>query len=347
MKTRLTDLLGIEHPLIQAPMAGVSTPAMAAAVSEAGGLGSVALGALSPEAARAALMEASAAGPGPIAANFFVHPAPNFDPAVEAQYLAEIAGEFEAAGGAAPSALAEIYRSFNDDDEMLEMVLDVRPAAVSLHFGAATPERMGALRDAGILVLATATSVKEAQALAATNVDVLVMQGYGAGGHSGAFLSAPDPATGGRSGLLALIRDTVAEVDVPVVAAGGLMTGSDVREVIAAGAAGAQLGTAFVACRESSASERYRELLVSGLPTRLTAGISGRAARGLENPLMAWAEGVVSPIPDYPLCYDAVKQLIAARQEPDFSVMWAGEGAAAARSLSAGDLLATIAAEMG
>ena len=346
MKTPLTELLDLRYPIIQAPMAGVSTPALAAAVSNAGGLGSVALGALSPSAAKACLLKTMALTDRPLAANLFVHDVPTPDPQIEARFLAELAPHFEAAGVAAPKAVHEIYRSFNEDEAMLEMLLQTRPAAVSLHFGLASEKIMSELRGAGIRVLATATSVVEALAVERSGVDVLVMQSFGAGGHSGAFLGPPDPETAGRAGLIGLIRETIAAVGVPVVAAGGLMTGQDVAEVIEAGACGAQLGTAFVPCPETLASDAYRRKLLAGTSTQLTSNISGRPARGVENELMAWANSVQSQPPDYPRCYDAVKQLVAAKQEPEFSVMWAGEGAAAARAYPAEQMLHQLGAEL-
>ncbi len=346
MKTPLTDLLGIEHPLIQAPMAGVSTPAMAAAVSNAGALGSVALGALNAAAARTALAETRALTDRPFAANVFVHATPVADPDRERRFLAEIRPAFEAAGGAVPNRLREIYRSFNDDDDLFELLLEVRPAVVSLHFGPADSSRMSALKQAGIPVLATATTVAEAQMLEERGVDALVIQGSGAGGHSGAFLGAPDPQTAGLQGLTDCIRAVSARVSVPVIAAGGIMDGGDVRAVLAAGAAGAQLGTAFVACLESLASPSYRQALTGTAGTSLTANLSGRPARGLDNELMDWARSISSEPPDYPLTYDAIKQLVAARATPEFAVMWAGEGASRARSMPAYALVRQIVREM-
>ncbi|WP_414981651.1 NAD(P)H-dependent flavin oxidoreductase [Congregibacter sp.] len=346
LKTRLTDLLGLKYPIVQAPMAGISTPLLAAAVSNAGGLGSVALGALNPAAARRTLEETLALTSGPIAANLFVHESPCIDTELAQIFLAELGPEFESLGAQPPASVREIYRSFNDDDEMLEMLLELRPAAVSLHFGAATELRMAALKKAGILVLATATSVAEALVLEAVGVDLLVMQSYDAGGHSGAFLGPPDAATAGRVGLQNLVGDAVAAVSVPVVAAGGLMTGRDVADVISAGAAGAQLGTAFIGCPETLASDRYRAMLSSGAPTRLTSNISGRPARSLVNELLNWADSLAAATPDYPLCYDAVKQLVTAKKNPDFSVMWAGEGAMHSRFLPASELLERLASEL-
>lgn len=346
MKTRLTELFGLKHPIIQAPMAGVSTPAMAAAAANAGALGSVALGALDAEAARRLLLETMAQTDGPIAANVFVHPRPLSDPDQASRFLTEIAPAFAGTGVEPPERLDEIYLSFNDDDEMLKMLLEVRPAALSLHFGTADEARMSALKNAGIRVLATATTVAEAELLVASGVDGLVVQGYDAGGHSGAFLGAPDEQAAGLQGLAARVRAVADSVAIPVVAAGGLMSGADIHAMLAVGADGAQLGTAFVPSPESLAQASYRQALTGNGQTRLTANISGRPARGLDNGLMRWAQTLQAPAPDYPLTYDAIKQLVAARAEPDFSVMWAGAGAARVRALGTAELVELLAEEL-
>ena len=346
MISRLANRLGLEHPIIQAPMAGVSTTALAAAVSGAGGLGSLALGALDADQARALILDARARHAGPYAANVFVHPTPERKPVVEAQYLDALAGRFADTGVSPPCALEEIYLSFNDDDAMVDVLLEAGPEAVSLHFGVADTDRMTALKKADICVLATATSVPEALALAESGVDAVVAQSYGAGGHSGAFLGPPDPSTKGLDGLLGLVAAITAAVELPVVAAGGLMTGADIRAALEAGADAVQLGTAFVPCPESQCSDVYRNRLLAAPETRFTAAISGRPARGIVNSLMTACESLGDEYPDYPLTYDGTKQLIAARTDAEFSVMWAGDGASAARTAPAATLLATLVEEL-
>lgn len=344
--TEFCERLGLAIPLIQAPMAGVSTPEMAAAVSNAGALGSVALGALTPEQAQAAIAATRRLTDRPIAANVFTHPPPHRDPETEARFLRVLAPLFDAAGTPPPAALREIYRSFNDDDAMLDVLLEARPEVVSLHFGPATPGRMDALKSVGCFVIATATSVGEALALEASGVDAVVAQTVDAGGHSGAFLGAPDLRTAGMAGLKALVTRVGDAVSVPVVAAGGLMSGSDMRQVLDTGAAAAQLGTAFVGCVESLAGPIYRERLCSAGETRLTDLISGRPARGLVTPLLEALESLAPTPPAYPVAYDAVKQLVSARADPAFSVMWAGAGAARVRFLTTAGLVATLEREL-
>ena len=339
------DRFGLRIPLVQAPMAGVSTPELAAAVSNAGALGSVALGALTAEAAEQTLQRTRALTQGPIVANVFVHEPPVRDKRVESAFLAALAPHFHAAGVEPPEALTEIYRSFNDDDDMLAVVLAARPAAVSLHFGPGTEARVGALKDAGISLFATATSIAEARLLEERGIDFVVLQHSDAGGHSGRFLREEDSDDG--QDLETLVRAAVAALGIPVVAAGGLMDGRDVHRILGAGAAGAQLGTAFAVCPETMAGEAYRARLLEGGMTRVTARISGRPARGLDNSLMQTLAELEVEIPDYPLTYDAVKQLIAATNEADFSVMWAGAGAGRARRMGAADLVRRLADELG
>ncbi|MFV2090792.1 MAG: NAD(P)H-dependent flavin oxidoreductase [Pseudomonadales bacterium] len=349
----MTELLGIEIPLIQAPMAGVSTPELAAVVANAGGLGSVAIGTLSVTAAERALSEARLLTDRPIAANVFVHDAPARNRSEEADFLDSLSPLFARFGAQPPGSLSEIYRSFNDDDEMLAVLLRCRPRAVSFHFGVPAAAKVEALKAAGILLLATATNVKEARLLATDGIDIIVAQGSAAGGHSGAFLEIDHLRRNNRAvhqETLPLVTEIVAELPNPVVAAGGLMFGSDIHAALDAGASGAQLGTAFVACPETLASATYIQWLGRGVATRTTDRISGRPARGLVNPLMETLADLTGPLADYPLTYDATKQLIDAASDPAFSVMWAGTGAsivdAERRTLPAAALVERLAEEL-
>jgi nitronate monooxygenase len=349
MHRDLLNLLRIDLPIIQAPMAGVSTPALAAAVSNAGALGSVAVGAINEEGARAAIAETRKLTDRPFQVNAFCHRKAQADPAREAAWLAYLAPHFAANGAAPPSALREIYKSFLDDDGMLEVLLEARPAAASFHFGLPHPHQVKALKDAGIVLLGSATSPQEARAVEAAGLDVVVAQGYEAGGHRGVFdTDRPDPAIG----TFALVRLIAAAVKIPVVAAGGVMDGDGIAAALRLGASGAQLGTAFILCPESSATPHHRALIAQGdvLETAVTDVISGRPARGLVNRLFldVGAPGH-PPLPDYPIAYDAVKALTgaAAKQgNQDFSVNWAGQAFALARTLPAAELVRTLGEEL-
>jgi nitronate monooxygenase len=235
------------------------------------------------------------------------------------------------------------------DETKLAVLVAERPAVVSFHFGLPAREQIEALRAAGIVLLATATNLEEGKAIAAAGIHAVVAQGYEAGGHRGVFDSdAPDD----RLGTMALTRLLVTRLDVPVIAAGGIMDGAGVAAALALGAAGAQLGTVFAACPESSADAGYRAALL-GPPaghTVMTVAISGRPARCLVNRITALGAGVErGAVPDYPIAYDAGKALHAAAKaagEFGYGAQWAGQGAPLARAMPAAELVARLRSEM-
>jgi nitronate monooxygenase len=346
--------LGIELPIIQAPMAGVSTPEMAAAVSNAGGLGSIGVGAINAEATRRMIAEVRARTDRPFQVNVFCNRPAKADGAREAAWLARLGPEFARYGATPPERLTEIYQSFLTDDAKLAVFLAERPAAVSFHFGVPARDRIEALRAAGIVLLATATSLEEGKAIAAAGIDAIVAQGYEAGGHRGVFdPGGPDE----RLGTAALTRMLVSALDVPVIAAGGIMDGAGVVAFLALGAVAAQLGTAFIACPESSADAGFRAALLGpgAEHTVMTAAISGRIARCLANRFTAVdldglaVDGELGTVPDYPIAYDAGKALHAAAKaagEFGYGAQWAGQGAPLARALPAAELVARLRGEM-
>ncbi|SOY67579.1 NAD(P)H-dependent flavin oxidoreductase [Cupriavidus taiwanensis] len=340
--------LGIRTPIIQAPMAGVSTPALAAAVTNAGGLGSLGVGAMDAEAARKSIRETRALTSGPFNVNVFCHAPAVADAAREQAWLAYLAPRFAEFGATPPATLREIYRSYVTDDAMHAMLLEERPAVVSFHFGLPDAGRIRALRDAGIVLLASATSLDEARAIEAAGIDAIVAQGIEAGGHRGVF----DPAAVDEGlGTLALVRVLSTQTRVPVIAAGGIMDGAGIAAALALGAQAAQLGTAFIACPETIADGPYRDaLLQRKRPTVLTRAISGRHARGLANRFTELGAAAGAPAtPDYPTAYDAGKALHAAaraRGSADFAAQWAGQAAPLARALPAAELVAALAGEL-
>jgi nitronate monooxygenase len=345
----LLELLGIDVPIVQAPMAGVATPAMAAAVSNAGALGSIGVGATNAAGAREMIAAMRQRSPRSLNVNVFCHRPAKADAAVEAAWIERLLPEFTRFGATPPNALTEIYKTFLDDDEMLAVLLAERPKAVSFHLGIPAPDRIQALRRAGIVLLGSATSVREARLLEAAGVEIVVAQGYEAGGHRGVF--NPD-ATDDRLTTLALTRLLVREVRVPVIAAGGIMDGAGIAAALRLGASAAQLGTAFVACPESQADAAYRAALMSDAAnhTVMTRAISGRPARCLSNRFTALGDGVpAGHIPAYPIAYDAGKALHAAGKaagDAGFGAQWAGQGAPLARAMPAADLVATLVSEM-
>ncbi|MBV8593088.1 MAG: nitronate monooxygenase [Caulobacteraceae bacterium] len=341
------DRLGVTIPIVQAPMAGISTPRLAASVSEAGGLGSISVGATDVATARTWIAEVRRLTSRAFNVNVFVHATPVADPAREAAWIAAMAPLFREFGAEPPVGLRAIYNSFADDDDMMSMLVEAAPPVVSLHFGLPSEDRIARLKAAGCVVFATVTSPAEAATVEASGVDAVVAQGYEAGGHRGVF----DP--GGIDdclGTMALTRLVVAKCDVPVIAAGGIMDGRGVRAALDLGAIAAQLGTAFIACPESAADESYRAALAgpAAAHTVMTRAISGRPARCLPNRLTEWGRGVALAPPDYPIAYDAAKALSAAAkstEEAGFGAHWAGQGAPLSRAIPAAELVARLWAE--
>lgn len=348
MNNALLKLLNIDHPIIQAPMAGVSTAQLAAAVSNAGALGSIALGAINAQQARTAIADVRKLTGRPFNVNVFTHRPALANPRREAAWLDWLDSHFRAQGAAAPAGLREIYTSFLADPDMLAVLVEERPAVVSFHFGLPTPEQIKALHDAGIVLMGSATSPEEARAVEAAGIDIVVAQGIEAGGHRGMFDPEQPDAGLGIFALLELLR---AAVRIPVVAAGGIMDGRAIDAAMRLGASGAQLGTAFILAPESSAPAHHRSLIRAGaVRTAFTDAISGRPARGLVNRFFEEIGGPGRPpVPDYPVTYDAAKALHAAasaRGNQDYSVNWAGQAYPLTREMPAGELVGVLAAEL-
>lgn len=343
------DRLGIGLPIIQAPMAGVSTPQVAAAVCETGGLGSIAVGASDAAGATAAIAQVRALTRRPFNVNLFVHAPARADSAREIAWLEALAPLFAQVGAEPPRSLRATYTSFAENDAMLAALVEARPAVVSFHFGLPGPAAVAALKGAGCVLLSTATNFHEAEAARRAGVDAVVAQGYEAGGHRGMFdPNAPDD----RLGMAALTRLLVERSGMPVIAAGGIMDGQGIAAALKLGAVAAQLGTAFIGCPESSADAPYRALLQGpgAGHTCMTRAISGRPARCLPNRFTKWGEAhPMLAAPDYPIAYDASKTLNAAAKavgEHGFGAHWAGEGAPMARALPAAELMRALADEM-
>ncbi|RDS81173.1 nitronate monooxygenase [Dyella monticola] len=344
----LLHLLSISLPIIQAPMAGVSSPAMAAAVSNHGGLGSLGVGAMNAAKACEAIAQFRALSTGPLNVNVFVHQPARNDERKQAAWIGRLSPQFQHTNAKPPTALHEIYTSFLVDDDMLAMLVEEKPKVVSFHFGLPRPDQVDALHAAAIVLLATATNVQEAIALQAAGIDAIVAQGYEAGGHRGVF--DPD-GEDSMLGTFALTRLLVDALHVPVIAAGSIMDGAGIAAALRLGASAAQLGTAFVGTDESLADEGYRERLFSDAAhhTRMTRVISGRPARCLANAFTAWGSSVPDEaVPDYPIAYDAGKALHAAAKavgQSGYGAQWAGQGAPLARALSTQALMHALKSE--
>ncbi|MBS7416911.1 NAD(P)H-dependent flavin oxidoreductase [Pseudomonas syringae] len=348
--TNFWSSIGVRLPIIQAPMVGVSTPILAAEVSNAGALGSIGLGASTPDQARALIKQTRELTDQPFNVNMFCHRPARFNQTQNDTWLAYIAKWFSEFDAAPPQEIREIYKSFLSDRVMLEVLLAERPAVVSFHFGTPDSAWVAELREAGIVTLGCATTLKEAQMLQKAGVDAIVAQGYEAGGHRGVFDDAPNQDH--ELGLFPLTRMLTTHIRLPVIAAGGIMDGASINAALALGAAGVQMGTAFILCPESSATPEHRAALISARAheTRVTSYVSGRPARGLANRLYLKNTEQQIPVPaEYPLAYDVAKALHAAavlKGCHDFAAQWAGQGAPLARALPAAELIKTLVEEM-
>ena len=342
----LLQQLAIKHPIFLAPMAGVSTPELAAEVSNQGGLGSLGLGANTPQSAREQILKTQALTENSFQVNFFCHQSTELNLEKAKQWIEYLRPHFEKFGVQPPQELHCIYPSFLDNDDFLNVVLETKPKAVSFHFGIPHPHQIKALKEAGILTMVTATNLIEAQAIEAAGIDIIIAQGIEAGGHRGIFNQTFDAAIK-TSDLVQLI---VKHCKLPVVAAGGIMTGLQAKHMLGLGATAVQLGTAFVQCQTSNASAEYRKALFTEPVTQISASLSGRPARGLLN---HWHTKIDSPTrpfqPEYPYAYDLAKQLNAlASKHHDygFGAFWAGSNVAQIRELGASDLVNQLVVEM-
>ena len=330
-------------------MAGVSTPAMAAAVSNAGGLGFVPVGAVNAAEAERLIGETRRLTDRPIGVNVFCHRPAVHRPHVESAWALRMAEVFAHFGTRPPAKLREIYTSFLADEAMQAAVVRMRAEVVSFHFGLPPAHIVAELKNVGSVLLATVTSVREAQLAREAGVDAVVAQGYEAGGHRGMFDA---DAVDDRLATMALVRVLAAKQPLTVIAAGGIMDGAGVAAALKLGAVAVQLGTAFIACPESAADAGFRAALASEAAhhTTMTRVISGRPARCLANEFTRWGEGVCDEeVPDYPIAYDAGKALNAtARAKGDygFGAQWAGQGAPLSRAMPAGELVKVIAREL-
>ncbi|WP_207955994.1 NAD(P)H-dependent flavin oxidoreductase [Rubrobacter marinus] len=336
METRITRLLGIEHPVVQAGMAGgPTTPRLVAAVSEAGGLGTLGAAYMTPAAIRSAVEGIRALTRKPFAVNLFV-PEP-FDPSLyDPQEIgASLARYREELGVEAPGELSYV-QSFEDQ---LAVVLEERVPVFSFTFGVPEGPHLDALREAGIVTAGTATTVREALAVEAAGVDAVTAQGAEAGGHRGTFLG---PYEGGLVGTMALVPQVADAVEIPVLAAGGIMDGRGLAAALALGADGAQMGTAFLACPESGAQEGYKRVLLSATEeeTTVTRAFSGKAARGLKNRFTEEMEG--AEVAAYPVQNAHTRDIRAAAAKADrteFMSLWSGQAPRLARPVPAAEVV--------
>ncbi len=334
------------HPIVQGPTAGgCNTPAQIAAVSNAGALGSLACSLLSCEAIREQTAQIRALTDAPFCLNFFVQDVPQPDALELSQAVEYLRPVWSALGW---SELPLPAKWCEDFSAQFETLIALRPAVASFTFGILTEEQIKRLHDAGILVIGTITHVAEALAWQSRGADAVIASGIEAGGHRGTFIGRQEDA---QSGIAELLPAVVAALEIPVIAAGGFMTGADIQRALVAGAQAVQMGTAFLACAESAIPAVYKQrLLAAGNhPTRLTRVFSGRYARGLENRFMQLMAPHEQQLPAYPIqnaLTGAIRAEAARRGDTEWMSLWCGTGVAAIRPMPAAQLIATLLAEI-
>jgi nitronate monooxygenase len=336
----------LEHPIIQGPMAGgACTPELVAAVSNAGALGSLAGSMLSPSTLTAQVSEIRALTNRPFLVNFFVQDVPAPDPAVVERGRVLLRPITEKLGWAElplPKQWCEDFAA------QFEALLDLKPALASFTFNILHPAQVQRMHEAGIGVIGTATTVAEAQAWEAAGADAVVASSMESGGHRGTFIGAQEDAFVAAAELWPA---AVKAVRIPVIAAGGIMDGHDIRHALASGAVAVQMGTAFLVCDESGIDPLYKQRLLTaqGQPTRLTRSLTGRYARGIENTFMREMDRVARDIPAYPVqnaLTGSIRSAAAAKGDTELMSLWAGTGVARSRGMRAARLVETLVAEM-
>jgi len=341
---RLLDLLGIEHPIIQAPMAGSDSPVLAAAVANAGGMGSIGCAMMSGEQVHDAHAKARSATNRTINLNFFTHARPREDEQKAARARALLTPFYMELGlGDVPEVL-ETSGPFGEPQ--FEALMEIRPKVASFHFGLPEARFVSALKEAGTVILCSATTAAEARDLEARGVDAVIAQGWEAGGHQG-FYQRPQPS---QIGTMALVPQVVDAVKVPVIAAGGIADGRGIAAALALGAAGVQIGTAFLTCAESGAPPPHRAALMAadGAATRMTRAFSGRPARGVVNRYMETMAPHEDDLPEFPLMNTVtgpLRKASAAGGSPDFVALWAGQAVGLNRETTAPELVERLVAE--
>lgn len=348
MRTRITKLLGLKWPIIQAPMAGgPTTPALVAAVSSAGGLGSFGAAFNTGDQIRSLVVEARSRSSGPIGVNLFVYEMPGEpDGADVVAAAARLDPFWDELALQHPARVEPPFAPAFDDQ--LSAVLETRPELVSFHLGLPSPAHLAELAKLGVRTAASATTLGEAQAIAESGIDIIVAQGSEAGGHRGTFLGPPHDAL---IGSMALVRQiAVALPGMPLVAAGGIMDGSGIAAALALGADAAQLGTAFLPCPESGAPEPHKAALHHSRGddgTRVTDVFSGKPARAVRNRLAEETKepGALLPYPVQNKMTGPLRSTGARVGNPDVLSMWSGQAGRLARALPAAELVALLARE--
>jgi nitronate monooxygenase len=369
MSQAFCQQFGITHPLIQAPMAGVQGSALAIAVSEAGGLGSLPCAILSPEQIKAEIEAIKAATTLPYNLNFFCHAPPPPDVATTEREAAwrQLLAPYYAEYGIEPTSIPAGAGRAPFSESLCDLIAPYKPPVLSFHFGLPAPELVARVKAWGGKVLSSATTVAEAKWLEAHGADAIIAQGVEAGGHRGMFLRSNEHGVHAglsnafpsdwrdelstQQGTFTLLPQIVSSVKVPVIAAGGIASAQGVQAALALGASAAQIGTAFMLCDEASTSTLHRAALAhcAAHPeqhhTQLTTLFTGRPARGITNRLMRELGAINTTAPVFPTSTAAIAPLRAAAEKQgkaNFSPLWSGQNASGCRAVAARELMKTL-----
>jgi nitronate monooxygenase len=336
---RITDLFGIEVPILLAPMAGAADAELGIAVAEAGGLGAIPCAMLGPDQIRAQAGVYRQRTRKPLNLNFFCHMAMPPDAAREVEWRALLAPYYAEFGLAGDATGGELVRT-PFDETRCALVEDLRPEVVSFHFGLPAGPLLKRVKATGAKIISSATSVMEARWLEAGGCDAIIAQGYEAGGHRGMFLVAD---IAGQAGTMALVPQVADAVDVPVIAAGGIADGRGIAAAFVLGASAVQIGTAYLRTPEAKITAMHRAALAAAGDgdTALTNVFSGRPARGVVNRIVREIGPMSDAAPAFPHAAGAVAPLRAAAEKAgsgDFSPLWSGQAVALAREMPAGEM---------
>ncbi|QTD39751.1 nitronate monooxygenase family protein [Sporosarcina sp. Te-1] len=315
---KLLELLGIEHPIIQAPMAGVTTPEFVAASSNCGVLGSIGAGYLSADETREFVQAVKKRTDRPFAVNLFVPE----EVQIDQELFREAYEALQPIGEKLGMPFWKVPLSSSQFDQQIEVVIQEQVDVCSFTFGLPKPGNIKRLKEAGVLLIGTATSVEEACAVEKAGLDAVVVQGSEAGGHRGSFIGTP------LIPLQELLQDAAKAVSIPIIAAGGISDRNSMTKMLELGAQAVQIGTALLASQESGAHPLYKQavLRAEAGSTVLTDTFSGKMARGIQNGFMNMMQN--APIAPYPVQNDLTKKIrseAAKKGKPEFMSMWAGE----------------------
>jgi nitronate monooxygenase len=346
---RIIELFKIELPIVQAPVAGAMDWELAAAAAQAGALGSLPCAMLNAAQVREQMARIRARTSKPINLNFFCHTQPELNNAREARWRERLAPYYRELG-IDPAAPVPSSNRTAFDAAMCEVVEETKPDVVSFHFGLPPSRLLERVKASGFPIVSSATTAAEARWLEARGVDAVIAQGCEAGGHRGLFLTDDSNDVTTQAGTFALVPQVVDAVQVPVIAAGGITDARGIAAAFALGAAGVQIGTAYLWCPEAKISKPHREALKSAREdgTALTNLMTGRPARGFINRVMREIGPISDVAPEFPLAAGALAPLrtkAEAQGSGDFSPMWAGQSARLGRALPAAELTKTLAAE--